>query len=95
MSATRHTPGPWTVITPKNARGQELPPKIIGKAPNPIATLNLAGDGRREANAALISAAPELLEALTAFVEAAEEAGAPPHPHHFAMAHAAIAKAQA
>lgn len=68
MSATKmvgHTPGPWTAIVGTNAKGQQLPPRIIrqGKA-GIIATLGIPDAGDRDANARLIASAPKMLEAL-------------------------------
>lgn len=62
-----HSPGPWAVITTTNSRGQELPPKIIQdgqKGGGFIAQLGITGSGKREDNAQLIAAAPDLLAAL-------------------------------
>lgn len=62
---SRHTPGPWTAIVGTNAKGQQMPPRIIrqGKA-GIIATLGIPDEGDRNANARLIEVAPLMLEAL-------------------------------
>ena len=60
--ATKHTPGPWRVTeyqpNKRTTRRQSL---IWGQQVSPLATVE---NGPREANANLIAAAPELLEAL-------------------------------
>ena len=55
---TKHTPGPWTV-RPNNAYGLNRYTVEIGDA---------RIDTPNKANAALIAAAPELLEALEAYI---------------------------
>jgi len=58
----RYTPGPWTVGFPWKVTE---PGRIIGADSSKVATVHrTAGDV--DANAALIAAAPELLEALMA-----------------------------
>lgn len=65
-----HSPGPWAVIRPKNAKGQEQPPRIVqlSKYGQPtsglVATLGFPHTGNRDHNAKLISHAPDMLEAL-------------------------------
>lgn len=59
-----HTPGPWKVC--KRYKGQDASETYFdaeGDAGSPIFTL-LCGTSRRDANAKLIAAAPELLDAL-------------------------------
>jgi hypothetical protein len=71
-SAASHTPGPWTRTGSTNSDAEvEIHGRMNGTnpdlAPITIATVVRAGDlgwGEGEANAALIAAAPELLEAL-------------------------------
>lgn len=84
---TKHTAGPWMV--------QRRPPgfssdMITAKAaPGPVAPVAwVAKIGAREANAALIAAAPELLAALK------EIAALHPHSDEAILARRAIAKAE-
>jgi len=51
---SRHTPGPWKVDEHND----------VGAEGRHVATLSLYGDGSDDANAHLIAAAPDLLEAL-------------------------------
>ena len=62
MKQTNHTPGPWDVIP---ARGKMLP-HLMGADHSRIALLDdcHAAENERQANARLIAAAPDLLEAL-------------------------------
>lgn len=62
MTNTKHTPGPWQVLPPKEGQ-----PSITIAIPSNDAVY-VAGS-TKEANARLIAAAPELLEALEAMVE--------------------------
>lgn len=64
---TRHTPGPWNIKTPTDFIGPFQ--HIVDKTGWMVANVNSTSDGpvlkvEREANARLISAAPELLDAL-------------------------------
>lgn len=66
MNNTKHTPGPWIVYK----SGVWSPPKMRGEQINIIANCNTQNlDGCDLANATLIAAAPELLEALKAIVK--------------------------
>jgi len=65
-----HTPGPWTISTRSTF-------EIIAESRNPLPVVaqacGIAGDGgfyEAKANARLIAAAPDLLEALRPFAEA-------------------------
>lgn len=62
--AVEHTPGPWHI-------GMKPGPMIYGTKGEQIADMkaDLLMDGEREANALLIAAAPELLEALKYLLE--------------------------
>ena len=88
MSATKHTPGPWSAdeyVSPPHTwfiRGPNLEKIVSG--PQPPLTA---------ANACLIAAAPELLDALAVMLKAYDfgEQFTPNHP--IAIARAAIAKA--
>ena len=86
MSSLRqHTPGPWTVDNQY----------IHG--PDGIRFLAVAGDGAGQANARLIAAAPELIEALEAVLPDLEHYVATHGPgpdKRLAIARAAIAKAR-
>lgn len=74
---SKHTPGPWTRTGSTNSDAQvEIHGRMNGSnpdlAPIVIATVVRAGDlgwGEGEANAALIAAAPELLESLKRMTE--------------------------
>lgn len=55
-----HTPGPWRV---GDAGGTVFGPKGTGSFPEVVATV-MTTHGRKKANARLIAAAPDLLEAL-------------------------------
>lgn len=70
MDKGTHTPGPWSVgfEKPSLERGIEIPRHILGADRKIIVTFNAANPRKGEekrANASLISAAPDLLEALT------------------------------
>lgn len=69
MSESKHTPGPWTAI--RNYAFWEVQPVNGGEEGIPFCVGDVCasepGDpdsGRQEANARLIAAAPDLLEAL-------------------------------
>lgn len=70
----KHTPGPW--IT-KGCSGIYQTPDIYDKGGNCIAYLDsrgaLASKNEMLANANLIAAAPDLLEAITAFLNSPSE----------------------
>lgn len=69
---TAHTPGPW-----KAEPGSHKNVYIIHYSRGPLAIVNVGGkapiDGTNEANAHLMAAAPDLLAACQAFVEAWEK----------------------
>lgn len=96
---SKHTPGPWDVDEGDKSTIYEL------DAANPIAEVfSDRSAEENEANARLIAAAPELLDALTALLDEAEDVfvcmadatGIDRHnlPPQFAAARAAIAKAE-
>lgn len=70
MNKTKHTPGPWTVnratlqVRAEYTSGGETSFDIIAELPAEYAT-----ESECEANAALIAAAPDLLEAAIACAE--------------------------
>ncbi len=70
-TTTTHTPGPWR-------RGQEVQfgPRFSGVTIRGSSTVAIVveGSGRADANARLIAAAPELLDALKGIVEAVDPA---------------------
>ncbi len=93
---TSHTPGPWA------ARGYHFHIANAGEFIGECYPMNDGGMARARANAALIAAAPELLEALVLLlnVERAALLGAQSPglqgldvPYHFEAARAAIARA--
>lgn len=63
MSKAQHTPGPWRVDrqNPSPTTGEWM---IAGQKPGYLAEVRDCGSGDVDANARLIAAAPELLEAL-------------------------------
>jgi hypothetical protein len=81
-----HTPGPWTVEGPVALRGGDYWSVILPGLEEPI-DLYAADNG--EANARLIAAAPDLLEALQEIIKWNEVQ----HWFNFNAARAAIAKA--
>lgn len=93
---TKHTPGPWEVQPDQRSQGEAL--AIVGGssliiARTPKATLDMH---RRvdEANARLIAAAPELLEALRAINQVLGGSQPIDIPGALMIARAAIAKAE-
>lgn len=63
MSTTKHTPGPWRVERQNGGptTGEWM---IAGAKPGYLAEVRDCGSGCAKANARLIAAAPELLDAL-------------------------------
>lgn len=90
MSA-KHTPGPWRYVRGNGSptTGQHM---IAGAKPGYLAEVRDCGSGNVEANARLIAAAPELLEALQLVVDTAENGGWPSAV--LVITKAAIAKAK-
>lgn len=78
MSTHKHTPGPWRVArqNPSPTTGEWM---VSGAKPGYLAEVRDCGSGDVQANARLIAAAPELLEACQTFAEwlRREEAGFP------------------
>lgn len=97
----RHTPAPWYNIEGLIATGDE-PCANTGLNPQRIASVY--DEGEQEANAQLIAAAPELLEALENTIRLAErmreKLESDPHENHeipnifFNKAYQAISKAR-
>ena len=83
----KHTPGPWRYQRENGSptTGQHM---IAGANPGYLAEVRDCGSGDVCANARLIAAAPELLDALQAVVRVADR-----NTVEFDMARAAIAKA--
>ncbi|MBY5821451.1 hypothetical protein [Rhizobium leguminosarum] len=76
MSDTQHTKGPWTLSEETHRDG--LRSKLLhGMPEGMLAIIRVEHQGRYygDANARLIAAAPELLEALTALVDINENGG--------------------
>jgi hypothetical protein len=99
MSTTKHTPGPWTIVsTVAHPFAVVADGKQVAVAQSAQATIQAP---ERAANARLIAAAPELLEANIKAIEVltwAEAAGLPVQEHiqlreHLQQVRAAIAKA--
>lgn len=61
---TQHTPGPWRTII--NCQDYEGQPYLIYAGAEPVATIDRGIED--EANAALIEAAPDILEAAAALL---------------------------
>lgn len=96
MSEIKHTPGPWEQVRYGNRQHEIQGPngEIVGRVHEPDERYSLL------ANARLVAAAPEMLEALRECVTAYEQhRGAQPTgrywsaPNHIFHARAAIAKA--
>jgi len=86
MSNTKHTPGPWMVGHFNDVR--------TGDGYRSLANVSSSFELPAEANARLIAAAPELLEALEAFKAIdAFDGWHPKYRDAIAKAEAAIAKA--
>jgi hypothetical protein len=77
MSETKHTPYPWFVVEMQPRKHSTASRYLIQSGEANICTLDVAGrePGRDEANARLIAAAPDLLEALQAFLDVAPSEG--------------------
>ncbi len=79
LNETKHTPGPWKVVKPNNPGPQQENDRLIAtKDKKHVAEIfqyqnHKNQNGPSLANARLIAAAPELLEACKAFVEAWEK----------------------
>lgn len=103
MSTMKHTPGPWRVERQNGSptTGEWM---IAGAKPGYLAEVRDCGSGCVKANASLIAAAPELLEALEEAVacgmvpiSSATEGGAAKYSRQAQVAdmiRAAIAKAK-
>lgn len=90
MIELKHTPGPWAFIDPDGLAVRH--PQVYSDT-GAICNVTWLGDGRIDelrANARLIAAAPELLEALLDCREALRRTG---HDGELAIVNAAIAKA--
>ena len=85
---TQHTPGPWIVWPDNNNRLQ------VGQSTNyTVAEIMQTPIHGQEANARLIAAAPDLLEALQAIANGTEFWDSYPLEHSYGKARAAIVKA--
>ena len=82
----KHTPGPWTHEGQGDITGIE--DNGFGRGPVDVCSVYLRTvEGRHEANARLIAAAPDLLEALECLIKS-------DHDDVIEMARAAIARAR-
>ncbi len=94
---SKHTPGPWRVEhqNPSPTTGEWM---IAGSKPGYLAEVRDCGSGDVRANARLIAAAPDLLEAceliVSAFDQLAPMSSARNEPLQINAARAAIAKAR-
>ena len=112
---SKHTPGPWIVINAKNGlpyqicaiHGRDTEPGVVGKGILRWGSISLPSSGEGKANARLIAAAPEMLEALKVVTDTliewlprirgqrdVEELSRAYVAEQIAMAQAAIAKAE-
>ena len=87
---SKHTPGPWVAVARTNAHIEIEAPGQPSYSAKKVATVSLTN---HEANARLIAAAPELLEALKELMVAADRVSAEPVTW-LGKARAAIAKAE-
>ena len=86
----KHTPGPWRIGAPP-PNGEQT----IGNSQGLMVAIATTGAGiPTNANARLISAAPDLLEALQAIVSTCSVRIDDPRIDHFDAARRAIAKAK-
>jgi len=69
---SKHTPGPWAAVARTNAYIEIEAPNQPGYATKKVAMISMPN---HEANARLIAAAPDLLEALKGFMDGAEAMG--------------------
>lgn len=92
MSASNHTPGPWHIGSTNEDRNFVYGPDddVVAIAEDPGNFLSDAEEEKDNANARLIAAAPELLEALTKLVEKLDVG----HEDGFAAAAQAICEAR-
>ena len=91
---SKHTPGPWTANKPTRDNGRaeiHAGCMLVAQAFNWM--LDAEGDEQCWADAHLIAAAPDLLEALKEIVDAADGAGWEQLDPSFKKARTAIAKA--
>ena len=65
---TKHTPGPWITDSKERTDTARYIMAAARPFPHTIARIDLVNRAEDEANAALIAAAPELLEALEALI---------------------------
>ena len=72
MKEMKHTPGPWVCQT--QANGSSIRHPVILSDDGAVATAQWCDNTQKtNANARLIAAAPELLEALQAFIKYADD----------------------
>ena len=94
---SKHTPGPWQVGMAFDNYGEtEIAIEHMTPAGNLVVAVALGGLQGQDANASLIAAAPDLLDALKAIVKSLAEQddeGLIEHAQQMIDARAAIAKA--
>jgi hypothetical protein len=99
MSA-QHTPGPWVLLGSHESEGFDCywikgqPSPFLRGFTKEIASVSGPQGGEAEANAHLIAAAPELLEALEFLANVARATPGFPSPMALQQADRAIAKAR-
>jgi len=94
MSETKHTPGPWVVVTDESAAQVKGYPCIYADGYTVVGTEGMFGDIETDfANAHLIAAAPDLLDALECLLSELDFTETYPFPSE-KKCKAAIAKAK-
>lgn len=87
---SEHTPGPWTIFADKGAAVCILP----AERPGEVCSFEGRGGPEREADARLIAAAPELLEACKLYWNAVDLMNDGPDDSDVALASGWFQKAQ-
>lgn len=87
---TKHTPGPWKTNITRLSDNSIYVSHVLGPKGQGLAQIGIYGEEETLANASLIAAAPDMLEALQAVVAVADRKTV-----EFDLARAAIAKAMA
>lgn len=98
MKMAKHTAGPWAVqgrVSLSDCRSVVYRQAQDGQPSEDIALVGAISPSEQEANAHLISAAPELLDALITLEEASEHGSVEEQEYAAKKARAAIAKATA
>jgi hypothetical protein len=89
---SKHTPGPWKIVHHANGLGEAT--QIDGANRGSVADVYGATDGVQTANAHLIAAAPDMLEALEALMSDSSTLAGNIQIESWELATAAIKKAR-